>query len=98
MGPVAQLVFKTSAVVQPTARSVRLRRRSVHRLGTARAGELVAGTLSPGIDQFSMFPRQAPVSRPRPSMSSLKDSRSPLTRWLSSPMRLPIDSFMPSGS
>jgi hypothetical protein len=29
MGPVAQLVFKTSAVVQPTARSVRLRRRSV---------------------------------------------------------------------
>ncbi len=28
MGPVAQLVFKTSAVVQPTARSVRLRRRS----------------------------------------------------------------------
>ena len=31
MGPVAQLVFKTSAVVQPTARSVRLRRRSVSR-------------------------------------------------------------------
>ena len=31
MGPVAQLVFKTSAVVQPTARSVRLRRRSVKR-------------------------------------------------------------------
>src|SRR5262245_50374222 len=29
MGLVAQLVFKTSAVVQPTARSVRLRRRSV---------------------------------------------------------------------
>jgi len=29
MGPVAQLVFKTGAVVQPTARSVRLRRRSV---------------------------------------------------------------------
>src|SRR3954471_13423725 len=29
MGPVAQLVFKTSAVVQPTARSVRLRCRSV---------------------------------------------------------------------
>ena len=29
MGPVAQRVFKTRAVVQPTARSVRLRRRSV---------------------------------------------------------------------
>ena len=32
MGPVAQLVFKTSAVVQPTARSVRLRRRSAEPL------------------------------------------------------------------
>jgi len=28
MGPVAQPVFKTGAVVQPKARSVRLRRRS----------------------------------------------------------------------
>ena len=40
MGPVAQLVFKTSAVVQPTARSVRLRRRSVRRF--ARITQYVA--------------------------------------------------------
>jgi hypothetical protein len=43
MGPVAQLVFKTSAVVQPTARSVRLRRRSV--LGDSYA--LLVEPLSP---------------------------------------------------
>jgi hypothetical protein len=46
MGPVAQLVFKTSAVVQPTARSVRLRRRSVSRnpLRQAGFGVSAAGT------------------------------------------------------
>jgi hypothetical protein len=38
MGPVAQLVFKTSAVVQPTARSVRLRRRSVEPKPARQAG------------------------------------------------------------
>ena len=42
MGPVAQLVFKTSAVVQPTARSVRLRRRSVG--GTTRRSRSPAAT------------------------------------------------------
>ena len=35
MGPVAQRVFKTRAVVQPTARSVRLRRRSATRASAA---------------------------------------------------------------
>jgi ubiquinone/menaquinone biosynthesis C-methylase UbiE len=43
MGPVAQLVFKTSAVVQPTARSVRLRRRSVMSEGEQRP-EVLADT------------------------------------------------------
>jgi hypothetical protein len=38
MGPVAQLVFKTSAVVQPTARSVRLRRRSVTHVESTTVG------------------------------------------------------------
>jgi hypothetical protein len=46
MGPVAQLVFKTSAVVQPTARSVRLRRRSVEPKHLALTGAQVAGTLA----------------------------------------------------
>jgi hypothetical protein len=45
MGPVAQLVFKTSAVVQPTARSVRLRRRSVRETEPF-AGPLSGGTMS----------------------------------------------------
>ena len=42
MGPVAQRVFKTRAVVQPTARSVRLRRRSVLRRSAADGAPAVA--------------------------------------------------------
>ena len=43
-------------------------------------------------------PRQAPVSVPRPSMSSLKRSRSPLTRRLTRPSASPTFSAAPSGS
>jgi hypothetical protein len=46
MGPVAQLVFKTSAVVQPTARSVRLRRRSV---AVPPDGPPTVGEVQPGL-------------------------------------------------
>ena len=31
-------------------------------------------------------------------MNSLNDSRSPFTRWLSTPTALPSDSFIPSGA
>src|SRR5918994_7617487 len=46
MGPVAQPVFKTGAVVQPTAREVRLLRRSVNALplaGQAEEQDVAAG-------------------------------------------------------
>jgi hypothetical protein len=61
MGPVAQLVFKTSAVVQPTARSVRLRRRSVSRNPLRQAGFGVS--------------RVAPVRLPSNRLRPLKTAR-----------------------
>ena len=59
MGPVAQRVFKTRAVVQPTARSVRLRRRSV---GQPLLAELRARFFREGAaaaDRDRCLPRQA---------------------------------------
>ena len=43
-------------------------------------------------------PRQAPVSRPRTSMKSLKRWRSPSTRRLTTPSASPMFSTAPSGS
>ena len=50
------------------------------------------------IDQFSMLPRQPPLSWPVDSIIVLNDSRSALTMRSSDPIMLPTDSLMPSGS
>ena len=46
----------------------------------------------------STSPRQAPLSTPRDSISSLNRFRSPLTRRSSAPTALPSDSLSPSAS
>ena len=56
MGPVAQRVFKTRAVVQPTARSVRLRRRSVLRRSAADGAPAVAFREGASADVDRLFP------------------------------------------
>lgn len=62
-----------------------------------RVGPLIGPTRAQ-IDQFSMFPRQPPLSWPVDSIIVLNDSRSPLTLRSSDPIMLPTDSFRPSGS
>ncbi len=71
MGPVAQQVFKTCAVWQPHARSVRLRRRSVTGVagihaGNARPAEHSRATSGPGLVRSSsgLPPAAKRLSRP----------------------------------
>ena len=87
MGPVAQLVFKTSAVVQPTARSVRLRRRSVDALRVDRCqidedpvvvDQISAATRDRDGGKRDLAVVQPRVGRPRVGRSSPR--RRPIAR------------------
>ena len=63
MGPVAQQVFKTCAVWQPHARSVRLRRRSVKPLPARLAGLVALGAQTGRVEGIPVETARSRVAR-----------------------------------
>src|SRR2546430_3366260 len=78
-GPVPQLVFKTSTVVQPTARQVRLLCRSVRRTSGSAFGVRHDDVRRPRCLRVRLWPRPA-----KPDAAAGKEARdtSGLTGWV----------------